>query len=479
MNGSRKNNHSTPPADPKTRHAAQRTGSTASEKDEPHPSLISLKCPNPGCGRTYTVPYSMTSKKARCKCGAVFPVATARTPRPGATASPAPKQPSTIISPVPKQSGAAVTRGMPAAKTQLAPRAEPAAKTQLVPRAEPAPLGGPEVTEVQVGCIGRGNAGKTALFRVLCDGPAADFFPSGLHVDAGDPREVAQLIREAGETERLLHQCGLPPTLKASQIRYCLYDGAELRVAYKLREVIGQVLSHTLPDSAAEQQTRYSEYLRSLLKTDVLWAVVPCLPPNPSTRDRRRYANDLHITLAYLREALRLRAREQPVAVALVLSKIDVLFKDAEEARSSLTDDVLRTSMGPLVNLVEQSPCVSDAVIVPVSAFGFGNAVLRDDKATREGPPSESGGEPFGSELIWLLRDGVSAQPYNLHSLFVWTLLYGLLNHEGPGALARDTERRQTCQTLCQDLDAINPWFLPLTGGVERQKRRPQKVQSA
>jgi hypothetical protein len=287
------------------------------------------------------------------------------------------------------------------------------------------------------------------------------------------------MIREAEEAERLLHQFGLPPTLKASQIRYCLYDGAAQGVVYKLREVIGQVLTHTLPDSAPEQQARYTEYLRSLLNTHVLWAVVPCPPPDPGARDRRRYANDLHITLAYLREALRLRSREQPVAVALVLSKIDALFKDADEARRSLTDDVLRTSFGPLVHLVEQSPRVSDAVIIPVSSFGFGNAVPREDTTPREEGHPESDDEPFGSEPIWLLREGVSARPYNLDTLFVWTLLFGLLNDEGPDVLEEDTKLGRICRTLCEDLGAIAPWFLPLKGGVAGQRERTPEVQGA
>src|SRR5262249_50485454 len=165
---------------------------------------------------------------------------------------------------------------------------------------------------------GRGHAGKTALLRTLGEGPVGDFFPSGLHADAGDPREVARMIHEDEEAQRLLHQFGLPPTLKASQIRYYLYDGAVQRVVYQMREVIGQVLTHTLPDSRAEQQPRHTESPRSLVNPHVLWAMAPCPPPTPSTRNRRRYANDLRITLAYLREALRLRSLEQPVAVALV-----------------------------------------------------------------------------------------------------------------------------------------------------------------
>ncbi len=188
---------------------------------------------------------------------------------------------------------------------------------------------GPEAAEVRAGCIGRGHAGKTALFRALSEGPVGDFFPSGLHVDVGDPREVAQMIRESEETQRVLQASGLPPTVEASQIRYYLYDGDEQRVVYKMREVIGQVLTHTLPGSAPEQQARYDDYLKSLVNTHVLWVVVPCPPSNPSPRDRRRYANDLSITGAYLREALRLRTMTQPAAVALVLSKIPVTCTSA------------------------------------------------------------------------------------------------------------------------------------------------------
>jgi hypothetical protein len=335
------------------------------------------------------------------------------------------------------------------------------------------------MTEVQVGCIGRGHAGKTALLRALSEGPVGDFFPSGLHVDGGDPREVARMIREAEEAQRLLHQFGLPPTLQASQMRYCLYDGAAPRVVYRLREVIGQVLTHTLPDSAPEQQARYTDYIRSLVDTHVLWAVVPCPPPDPGARDRRRYANDLHITLAYLREALRLRSREQPVAVALVLSKIDALFQDADEARRSLTEEVLRTSFGPLVHLVEQSPQVSDAAIIPVSSFGFGNAVLREAGGPRAEAHPESEGEPFGPEPIWLLREGVSARPYNLDTLFIWTLLLGLLNEEGPGALEGDTELGRIWRTLYEDLEAADPWLLTLAGGIVNEEGRAPQTQGA
>jgi hypothetical protein len=385
-----------------------------------------VKCPNPACGQTYTLRSSCAGKSGRCKCGTLFPIPRAGAARAGKLPSPVPGE---------------------------------------APDDEVSPRHDEDMAEVRVSCIGRGHAGKTALLRTLGEGPIGDFFPSGLHVDAGDPREVSRMIREAEETERLLHQFGLPPTLKASQILYYLYDGSVRRVAYRMHEVIGQVLTHTLPDSAADLQAKYTQYLRTLLNTHVLWLVVPSQPAKPTHRDRRRYTNDLRITLAYLREALRLRSPQEPVAVALVLSKIDTLCADAEEARASLTEEVLRASFGPLVHLIEKTPHVSDGVIIPVTAFGFGNAVRRKDGAVREGLPPEDD-DPFASEPIWLLREGVSAQPYNLDTLLTWTLLFGLLNQTGPGVLEADTDLGQICRALAEDLDAINPWFLRLKGGL-------------
>ena len=77
------------------------------------------------------------------------------------------------------------------------------------------------------------------------------------------------------------------------------------------------------------------EYIKSLLNANVLWVVLPCPPAYPKSNDKRRYANDLRITMAYLREALRLRTTKDAVAVALVLSKTDAMFATAQEAREA------------------------------------------------------------------------------------------------------------------------------------------------
>lgn len=386
---------------------------------------ITVQCPNPECGKFYAVDSRHIGKRARCEdCGTMFPIRDSD------------------------------DTGHHASKAE-------AETGRHRPERPPAPHS--DVRAVRVGCIGRGHAGKTALFHAFGEGLVGDFLPSGLHVDASDPREVARMIREADETLRLLHECGLPPTLQASQVHYCLYAGDKRLVAYRMREVIGQVLTHTLPDSSPDLQARYGEYLKSLLNTHVIWTVVPCPPPDADAADHRRYANDLHIALAYLREALRLRTREQPAAVALVLSKIDAPFATVEQARAALTDDVLRDSLGPLVHLIEQSANVSDAAIIPTSAFGFGNAVRRESGTDRHEAPPEHADDPFGSEPIWLLREGTSASPFNLDTLFLWTLLLGLLRQAGPGA-ETDEEVAAVCKMLGDDLEAGDPWLVPLKG---------------
>jgi hypothetical protein len=411
------------------------------------PKGIPVQCPNPACAKHHVVPASWAGKKGKCSCGThiLIPDGPASVTQPVHTPAPAPPK----EEPATPHSHTDHTDGKTAHPEERAHHDAAAVK------------------QVRVGCIGRGHAGKTALFRALSETLVGEFLPSGVHVDAGDPREVAQIIREAAETQRLLETAGLPPTLKTAPIHYYLFEGDKPRVVCRMREVIGQILTHTVPRSGAEQQQHYSGYLKSLLDTHVLWVMVPSQPPNPTVRDRKRYANDLRLATAYLREALRLRSAKHPVAVALVLSKVDTLFQDAEEARAILTDAVLMKGFGPIVNLIDKTPRVSDAVIIPITAFGFGNAVLRQQPVEPDGTAQRAPDEPFGEEPVWLLREGVGPQPYNLDTLFLWTVLFGLLNEVGHAEIEAETEIGEMCRTLREDLSAADPWLVTLKGGIE------------
>jgi hypothetical protein len=382
-------------------------------------TTVQVHCPNPDCETVYNVPAEFVGKRARCmQCGT-------------RTMIPALRRPTTPVKRVAEK---------------------------------PAPRG-PAIPEIRIGCIGRGHAGKTALFQALSDTMLGNYLPSGLHLEAADPREVARMIRDVEESRRLLHVSGLPPTLVVSHSRCCVYEGDRPRLVCGMREVIGQVLTHTLPDSDPSLQTRYVAYLRNLVNAHVLWVLVPCPPSDPGPRDQRRFANDLRITLAYLREALKLRTLKQPAAVALVLSKTDALFPSLEEAREALTDEVLLNSLGPIVYLLQQSTHVSDAAIIPITAFGFGKAVLRADGTERHDAPGSSD-EPFGDEPIWLIKEGETPHPYNLDTLFPWSLLLGLMNQSDPDSKV-EPERDTLCRMLRDDLESGNAWLVPIKGGVK------------
>ena len=131
------------------------------------------------------------------------------------------------------------------------------------------------------GASAAGTPGKTALFQALGDRLVGDYLPSGLHLDAADPREVARMIREAEERSGSCTSPACRRPCEVSQTRYCIYEGDERRVVCRMREVIGQVLTHTLPDSEPQLQARYVDYLKNLVNAHVLWVVVPCPPRRP------------------------------------------------------------------------------------------------------------------------------------------------------------------------------------------------------
>src|SRR5436190_22968693 len=122
---------------------------------------ITVRCPNRACAMVYYVAGRYAGKKARCaECG---------TP-----------------TRIPGERSESRTRSWNEPPAVPARRAAGGGASRTDRRGE-----------VRVGCIGRGQAGKTALFRVLSDSLVGDFLPSGLHLDAGDPREVARMIHDA------------------------------------------------------------------------------------------------------------------------------------------------------------------------------------------------------------------------------------------------------------------------------------------
>src|SRR5262249_40129789 len=125
-----------------------RSGGTRDWDDEVgEEPQVRVRCPNPDCEMIYTVPARYAGRKARCtRCGA-------------RTLIPSPRGPDT-----------------PAPRARLRKKLVPKRREEGEERAA-----GPEV---RIGCVGRGHAGKTALFHALGESLVGDFLPSGLHLDA-------------------------------------------------------------------------------------------------------------------------------------------------------------------------------------------------------------------------------------------------------------------------------------------------------
>jgi hypothetical protein len=319
---------------------------------------------------------------------------------------------------------------------------------------------------VPIEMIGREHSGKTALKICYYKGPLAGPQPSGLELAAADPRVMTQWMIDALETYRDLTGRGLVSTLDPEVIPYQLYFADEPRAVLQLREVVGQILTHTTPDCDEQQQGQYRACVENLTRADVLQVVIGC-PASHEPADLERFEADLVVTADYLREALKVRATTSPVAVQLLLAKVDIPFGSPQEAQAALPNDRLTGMLGRLVRVVEGSAKVGMGAIFPVSAFGFNTAGRPSGPATTAGAGPE--GRPVGGfslvnqgEPEYLLKPGVKPAPFNLTAAVWWAVMAGLLLKPADD---RGQQLADTARMMAGDLEAMKAWFVPLKAG--------------
>jgi len=165
------------------------------------------------------------------------------------------------------------------------------------------------------------------------------------------------------------------------------------------------------------------------------------------------------VTAGYLREALKVRTNATPVAVELVLSKIDAPFACPEEAREALTPDRLRGMLGRLVRIVEGSSKVGFGAIVPVSAFGFGTTVPAVDQHAATDRPAGGFSLLSHGEREDVLKPDAMPEPFNLTAAVWWACMAGLLLKPADG---RGQHLADTARLMATDLEAMEAWFVPL-----------------
>jgi hypothetical protein len=309
-----------------------------------------------------------------------------------------------------------------------------------------------EIPQLKLGVIGRENAGKTALFKTLYAGPMQIDLPSGLRLGVQDPRRMAELIRDSRETYRGLHERGLLSTVDPKEIEYHLLDLGRVRLGLQIREVIGQVLTRTMPQSPAQQQQLYADYLTDLATSDVLWMLLPCPPASSTEEDQERLYDDFLLSSAYAQAAMRQRGK--PCAMAIVLSKLDSRYGTEDQARERVQNDVLGWLRRQASNCLLGLENLEELTIFPVSSFGFGRSVIKPHTDKERSSRSSE-------EAEWVLR-GAGPRPFNLTPLVLWSLVAGLRHREVTVVGREERELAQLLWRLQTDLESLEGWYYTL-----------------
>jgi hypothetical protein len=325
----------------------------------------------------------------------------------------------------------------------------PAAHPRNGPRRDP-------TLRLAVEPFGPEHSGKTALQSCLFQGLLRRHMPSGLELTAADPRTLNLWFRETLERYRDLQVRGLASSLAPALIEYILFQADEPRVTLQWRDAVGQVFSHTTPESPEDQQARWDEAMAHVGRADVILPLIGC-PPDGSPEELDRFELKQQHLADNLRRALAHRPPDQPpAALGIVVNKLSAGFASEAEAREALTAERLRSALPRLVHLAEHSARIGMAAIILVDAFGFDTVV----PAAEEAAASGGGCSPLSEgEVEWLLKPGVQPAPFGLDGLAWWCTAAGLMLR--PADDRRD-ELAALARRLDDDLRAIDAWVVPL-----------------
>lgn len=307
---------------------------------------------------------------------------------------------------------------------------------------------------LEVALVGRPHSGKTVMLDVLTGLPLEQPLPSALRIGIADPRQMALWIRRRRAAESELRRWVKVSSPAPASLTLSLFDGLRETAVLRFRDAPGQLLTHTLPNSSTSQQDLYDAYVAALAGADVLLGFIAC-PRNRATEDDvQRLREDVQLTCAYLREALRRRRPGRPCALGICVSRIDCRYRDVGDAQARMPREFsnwLAGQVRPLAAL----PGVGEICLFPLSSLGFDTAV--------EGP-LPGWDEVTRGEPEWRLHR--HARPFNLTTLLVWAFLVGLLHRRqedfSPGELPSMTA---LCKTLRDDLEGLGGWRLPLKSG--------------
>jgi hypothetical protein len=167
---------------------------------------------------------------------------------------------------------------------------------------------------------------------------------------------------------------------------------------------IGQMLKMTRAE-LGDRESERKAFFNDVKDAHVLWAVVS-LHRSP---DRKIWLDrdEVDIVKSYLNEALERRSDAEPLTLAVVMTKADLVSgADGDERKTKL--ELMRTVADQFRNMAEYSRRVNAAAVFPTSAFGWDNS---EDITDKPGFSRTTKGR---------------MEPYNLDKLLLWSLVQGL-----------------------------------------------------
>lgn len=308
--------------------------------------------------------------------------------------------------------------------------------------------------------IGRSGSGKTTLETSLRLCTLGHALPSGLLFSgpADNPAEgIAKLNRMRARITDL-RTSGMTTTLQSEPDLWLLYEGEHARVQVTMNECVGQALTN--PDGSDEFARHFAKHQKRLGSSDAIWITMPMpMEQGPALDD---VAYDIQVANVHLQSALSTHAAcQHPCTVVILLTQIDAAFQTPEDAREKLDDAEVIPLLAPLINTVTNSSVVHSAAIMPVSAFGFQNAVPRGSTtvSTADVDHSDKAARASYMNASSLLKHDQQLQPFNLQGLLPWTVLQTMMTRQvtlrnGQGAIMKTIATR-----LKSDVDALAPWI--------------------
>jgi hypothetical protein len=317
----------------------------------------------------------------------------------------------------------------------------------------PASAAAPPPT-LRVGLVGPWRGGKSELIDQACLGLARLVFSHKFTLGVEEPRLLNSLLQKRHRLEGLLPRQPRVSTVGRHAHPLALLESGRPRLRLELHDPVGQLVQFTTPSSPEEMRRRCDGYQEHLASVDVLWLVLPC-PSREAGRDERQaFFDALTMTTAYVRTALEQRCVEHPLALAVVISRIDARYTDEPEARARLPRELL-DGLDRLFRPLAGHPRLGELVLAPVSAWGFGSAVAGT------GPQSAADGLPPEPGPTWLLRRG--PQPFNVGGLVLWSLAAGLGCQPAPAAASEAGERARLHRLLTDELSCGPSWIVPVS----------------